>query len=163
MDPRIYPYSPQRDVYRLLEVHPAAGTEEILAACRRLTRAFHPDTNVSPRATQEMQVINAVRRVLTDPAARAEYDMARLRWIAAASSAPIRRYPRPSATEPPARQIAHQPSALERYVRAALVGARAAVSALRVPRCGACRTVVEEGDAFCAACGGRLLADRRAA
>ena len=77
MDPRIYPYSPQRDVYRLLEVHPSAGNGEILAACRRLTRAFHPDTNISPRATQEMQVINAVRRVLTDPAARAEYDAAR--------------------------------------------------------------------------------------
>ena len=44
------------------------------------------------------------------------------------------------------RRIANPPSALERYVRAALVGARAAVSALRVPRCGACRMVVEDAD-----------------
>jgi curved DNA-binding protein CbpA len=163
MNPRIYPYSPQRDVYRLLEVHPGAGTDEILVACRRLSRAFHPDTNVSPRATQEMQVINAIRRVLTDPAARAEYDMARLRWIAAASSAPLPRYPRATVIEPPTRPVAHQPSALERYLRAALVGARAAVGALRVPRCGSCRMVVAEGDLFCAACGGRLLTSRRAA
>ena len=163
MDPRIYPYSPNRDLYRLLEVHPYAGTEEILAACRRLTRAFHPDTNESPRATQEMQVVNAIRRVLTDADARAEYDVARHRWIAAASSAPIPRYPGIRGTQPPLRQIANPPSAIERYLRAALVGARAAVSALRVPRCSVCRTVVEESDTFCVACGGRLLANRRAA
>jgi len=162
MDPRIYPYSPQRDVYRLLELHPSAATGEILAACRRLTRAFHPDTNISPRATQEMQVINAVRRVLTDPAARAEYDAARWRWIAAANSAPIPRYPRAIPSAPP-RAISHQPSAVERYLRAALVGARAAMSALRLPRCRECRMVVDGGDSFCAACGGRLLTSRRAA
>ena len=159
MDPRIYPYSPNRDLYRLLEVHPYAGTDEILAACRRLTRAFHPDTNESPRATQEMQVVNAIRRVLTDPGARAEYDVARQRWIAAASSAPIPRYPRAR----PLPQIANPPSAVGRYLRAALVGARAAVSALKVPRCSVCRTVVEESDTFCVACGGRLLTSRRAA
>ena len=163
MDPRIYPYSPNRDLYRLLEVHPYAGTEEILAACRRLTRAFHPDTNESPRATQEMQVVNAIRRVLTDADARAEYDVARQRWMAAASSAPIPRYPGMRGTQPPLRQIANPPSAIERYLRAALVGARAAVSALRVPRCSVCRTVVEESDTFCVACGGRLLTSRRAA
>ena len=161
MDPRIYPYSPNRDLYRLLDVHPYAGTDEILAACRRLTRAFHPDTNESPRATQEMQVVNAIRRLLTDADARAEYDVARQRWIAAASSAPIPRYPRMRDTEP--LQIANPPSAVERYLRAALVGARAAVSALRVPRCSVCRTVVEESDTFCVACGGRLLTSRRAA
>ncbi len=163
MDPRIYPYSPRRDLYRLLEVHPSAGTGEILAACRRLTRAFHPDTNVSPRATQEMAVVNAIRGVLSNPATRAEYDAARMRWIAAASSAPIPRYGRPTGVEPATRQLPHPPSAFERYLRAALVGAWAAVSALRVPRCGVCRMVVEDGDTFCAACGGRLLTDRRAA
>ena len=163
MDPRIYPYSPRRDLYRLLEVHPSAGTDEVLAACRRLTRAFHPDTNVSPRATQEMQVVNAIRGVLSDPATRAEYDAARVRWIAAASSEPIPRYPRPTRFGPATRQLSNPPSILERYLRAALVGARAAVSALRPPRCGNCRMVVEEGDTFCAACGGRLLISRRAA
>ena len=163
MDPRIYPYSPQRDVYRLLEVHPSAATGEILAACRRLTRAFHPDTNISPRATQEMQVVNAIRRVLTDPAARAEYDTARWRWIAAANSAPIPRYSGAMPSAPAPRVLPHQPSAVERYLRAALVGARAAVSALRLPRCRECRMVVDDGDSFCAACGGRLLTSRRAA
>lgn len=163
MDPRIYPYSPRRDLYRLLEVHPSAGTDEILGACRRLTRAFHPDTNVSPRATQEMQVVNAIRGVLSDPAARAEYDAARLRWIAAANSAPIPRYSPANGVGRPMHQIPGPPSAIERYLRAAIVGARAAVSALRPPRCGTCRMVVEEGDSFCAACGGRLLTGRRAA
>ena len=48
-----------------------ASTDEITAACRRLARTFHPDHNRSQRATAEMQVVNAVRRVLTDPEPRA--------------------------------------------------------------------------------------------
>lgn len=77
MQPRLLPYAPERDVYRLLGVQPSASVEEINAACRRLARTFHPDRNTSERATQEMQVVNAVRRVLTDPQSRADYDRAR--------------------------------------------------------------------------------------
>ena len=61
MHQRLLPYSPDRDIYRLLQVDPRAGTDEVIAACRRLARAFHPDRNGSGRAHEEMQVVNAIR------------------------------------------------------------------------------------------------------
>ncbi|HEX6475257.1 MAG TPA: J domain-containing protein, partial [Candidatus Limnocylindria bacterium] len=70
----LLPYTPDRDVYRLLQVPPTAGDQEIAVACRRLALAFHPDHNRSPRAHEEMQVVNAVRNLLTDPHSRAVYD-----------------------------------------------------------------------------------------
>jgi hypothetical protein len=82
MQPRLFPYSPERDVYRLLQVAPSAESYEIMAAIRRLARTFHPDRNGSPRATEEMQVVNAVRNLLIDPQARARYDHARHRFLA---------------------------------------------------------------------------------
>ncbi|HYM53580.1 MAG TPA: DnaJ domain-containing protein [Candidatus Dormibacteraeota bacterium] len=82
MQPRLFPYAPERDVYRLLEVEPSAEPEEIVAAIRRLARTFHPDRNDSPRATEEMQVVYAVRNLLIDPQSRARYDHARHRFLA---------------------------------------------------------------------------------
>ncbi len=79
---RLLPYTPERDAYRLLGVPPSASIDEIGMACRRLARTFHPDHNQSPRATQEMQVVNAVRRVLSDPEWRATYDRERWRFHA---------------------------------------------------------------------------------
>src|SRR6266508_5031261 len=81
MQPQLFPYSPQRDVYRLLQVQPSADQAEITVAVRRLARAFHPDRNRSPFATKEMQVVNAVRNLLVDPHARAVYDRARRRYF----------------------------------------------------------------------------------
>src|SRR5574338_260923 len=78
----LLPYTPERDVYRLLGVPSSASSDEILAACRRLARTFHPDRNASVRANQEMQVVNAVRRVMTDPGSRAAYDRERARFHA---------------------------------------------------------------------------------
>ena len=72
MDLRLLPYRPDRDVYRLLGVPPSAGRAEVVAACRQLARAFHPDRNASARANEEMQVVNAVRALLVNPRARAE-------------------------------------------------------------------------------------------
>src|SRR5207244_12821076 len=86
MTQRFLPYSPERDVYRLLQVDPRARPEEIMDAWRRLARTFHPDRNGSQRATEEMQVVNAVRALLADPAARAEYDGQRVRATAARAS-----------------------------------------------------------------------------
>src|ERR687889_84009 len=74
----LLPYTPDGDVYRLRGVPASASPDEITAACRRLARTFHPDRNSSERATQEMQVVNAVRRAMTDPDMRARYD--RERW-----------------------------------------------------------------------------------
>ena len=81
MTATLLPYAPERDVYRLLQVEPTANDGEIAAACRRLALAFHPDYNRSPRAHEEMQIVNAVRNLVSDPRARAAYDGARRRFL----------------------------------------------------------------------------------
>jgi curved DNA-binding protein CbpA len=153
MNLRLLPYNPDRDVYRLLGVSATASSDEITAACRRLARTFHPDRNGSHRATEEMQVVNAVRQVLTDPETRAIYDRERHRFHAARIRAPelARR-----AWEP-VRLDASRPSPVARYLRAALLGARALAGGLAPSRCRTCRIVIEREDAYCAACGTPLL------
>jgi hypothetical protein len=153
MTPRLLPYSPERDVYRLLGVSPTASTDEIGAACRRLARTFHPDLNRSGRATEEMQVVNAVRQIMTDPDWRATYDRERYRFhaVLARPSEPMLH------AWPPMTVRRRRPNALERYLRAAAIGVRAVVLSLAPPRCRRCRTVVANGDAYCVACGTPLL------
>ena len=149
MPPTLLPYSPHRDVYRLLGVPPTASSEEISAACRRLSRTFHPDRNRSHRATQEMQVVNVVRRVMTDPDERARYDRERRRFLDELVRASLLPSPSTGAVHiAPAR-----PSPLEAYLRAVLVGVRAAIVSLAPPRCRSCRTVIGPDDVYCAACG----------
>src|SRR4029078_11701314 len=58
MTSSLLPYAPERDVYRLLQVEPNASDQQIAVACRRLALAFHPDYNRSPRAHEEMQIVN---------------------------------------------------------------------------------------------------------
>ncbi len=149
MELRLLPYTPDRDVYRLLGIPATASSDEISAACRRLARTFHPDHNRSQRATQEMQVVNAVRRTMTDPELRARYDRERWRFQAERARAvePAARAWEPIHLEPA------RPSPVERYARAALLGVRAAIVALMPPRCRSCRTVVSGEDAYCVACG----------
>ena len=153
MTPRLLPYSPERDVYRLLGVSPSASTDEISAACRRLARTFHPDLNESWRATEEMQVVNVVRRVMSDPDFRTVYDRERYRFHAAMSrpsEAMLHAWP-PLEVRPTSR------GPIGRYVRATMIGMRAAMLSLAPPRCRGCRAVVTNGDAFCVACGTPLL------
>jgi curved DNA-binding protein CbpA len=161
MDPQLLPYTPERDAYRLLQVDPRASVDEITAACRRLARTFHPDRNRSPRAHQEMQVVNAVRGLLTDPARRAEYDIARLRFLSQAYRAapPISVRPAVSRVEPWRRPspMPRLPRPLTRNLRAAWVGMRATFTALGPARCGRCRTAIGGEDLYCAACGNQLL------
>ena len=153
MTPRLLPYTPERDVYRLLGVPSSASIDEINAACRRLARTFHPDHNRSRRATEEMQVVNAVRRVMSDPDWRALYDRERHRFHAAMA--------RPSEAMihawPPLEAHAKPSSSVGRYLRAAFIGLRAVAVGLAPPRCRGCRAVVLNGDAYCAACGTPLL------
>lgn len=178
MDERFSTYAPERDIYRLLQVDPRADTETIVAACRRLARYYHPDYNASPRATEEMQVVNAVRRVMTDPAARARYDHSRQRWLAAEAAmrwpsaagrprAPVT-FPRDTSVPTRAPKPRFEPdpdawpqiSALRRparrlriTARALLIGVRAGVAALAPARCGICRAAIGATDRYCISCG----------
>jgi len=154
MDLRLLPYQPDRDVYRLLGVLPSAGRAEVLTACRKLARAFHPDRNASERATEEMQVVNAVRSLLTDPRSRAEYDHARLRFLqqtagaSAVDAIPERRW-RPAL--PSVGEIG-----LGRTARAAMSALVVAMRALPRARCDDCNAWVELDYRYCPACGARL-------
>lgn len=147
----LLPYAPERDAYRLLGVPSSASTDEITAACRRLARTFHPDRNPSARATAEMQVVNTVRKVMSDPAMRALYDRERIRF----HTYSLRPAPIAPSFSPHADRQSRSP--FERYLRATLVGVRAAVVALLPARCRRCRTVLAGEDAYCAACGTKLL------
>jgi curved DNA-binding protein CbpA len=167
---RLLPYRPERDAYRLLQLNPTATSTEIVEACRRLARTFHPDRNASQRATEEMQVVNAVRQLLTDPGARAEYDRERRRWLAVeearrharVASLPgsrlgADRLPRASAawTSMP---VSHgEMHRFTIHASAIWAGVRAALVELGPPRCGTCTAVIELGDSFCPLCGTRLL------
>lgn len=62
--------------YRRLGLSPAAADVEIKAAFRRLAKACHPDRNPSPTAALEFREISEAYAVLSDPAARAAYDLA---------------------------------------------------------------------------------------
>lgn len=60
--------------YEVLGVSPSATAEEIRAAYRRLTLAYHPDRNPAPQAGHWMAQINRAYAILSDPAQRAAYD-----------------------------------------------------------------------------------------
>ena len=168
MQLRLLPYTPERDVYRLLGVPSSADADEITAACRRLARTFHPDRNASHRATQEMQVVNAVRALLVDPHSRAAYDRARHRFLADDATRHRRRVTRlvahPAVPRPvPAPAVAAQVARRARSVGSvvALTG-QALVAALRAlldafrPRCAFCSAVADFDHRYCAVCGATL-------
>jgi curved DNA-binding protein CbpA len=156
MELRLLPYSPERDVYRLLQIDPRSTSDEIIAACRRLSRTFHPDRNGSPRANEEMQVVNAVRGLLTDPLSRAEYDIARMRFLASQSYRGYRTV-RPRRVPVPASSSSVAPPLVLRNARAVWAGVQAALGALGPARCGGCRSVIGRDDAYCLLCGRQLL------
>lgn len=178
----LLPYAPERDVYRLLQVEPTASDREITLACRRLALAFHPDHNRSPRAHEEMQIVNAVRNLLSDPRSRAVYDGARRRFLyygerswpdaRRASATPtwvtrtVTSHPmatRPAAPRPaPPRVIPFEPRTpwlglLHRRARraaaAVLAAVRGALAAIGPARCPSCRESIEPTDRYCAWCG----------
>jgi curved DNA-binding protein CbpA len=159
MHSSLLPYSPERDAYLLLGVPSTASSDEVSAACRRLARTFHPDRNGSTRATAEMAVVNAVRRLMIDPEARAEYDRERRsyheRRARAIAYGPAEWRPLISPIEPggsPPR------AGLRRYFAGVVAGLSTAARALAPPRCRGCRAVIASGDdAYCAACGTPLL------
>ena len=154
MTERFLPYSPDRDIYRLLQVDPRAGNEEILDAWRRLARTFHPDRNGSHRATEEMQVVNAVRQLMTDPAAKAEYDRERQRWLTGMLNRTRRVARSRSAVAPrPDTTPDWGASAPARAARALASGVLAFGVELLPARCERCRGTIGRHDARCWICG----------
>jgi curved DNA-binding protein CbpA len=154
MNMDLFPYAPERDVYRLLQIQPEADTEDVIAACRRLARTFHPDRNDSPRAHEEMQVVNAIRRLLTDPVHRAAYDAARRRYLA-------EQVERHRNASHPGVDVGRRPMGpgwgLD-PITTRLRRAWSSVLAESAPsRCPACHSMVEPDYRFCGACGSRLL------
>jgi curved DNA-binding protein CbpA len=168
MTQRFLPYSPERDIYQLLQVDPRAETDEILDAWRRLARTFHPDRNGSYRATEEMQVVNAVRNLMTDPAARAEYDRERQRWITAGSATnghdpgararTLYSSGRPLAH---AAELSGGSSGLGRTARALGAGLRTFAVELLPRRCERCGGAIGRADERCWICGFPTSALRR--
>jgi hypothetical protein len=167
MTQRFLPYSPERDIYQLLQVDPRAETDEILDAWRRLARAFHPDRNGSYRANEEMQVVNAVRDLLTNPAARAEYDRERQRWITTVP--PTNGHPTPGEQILPgvvrsmsrAPQLDWGPTPLARTARAVGAGMHAFFVELVPARCERCGGAIGRTDERCWICGFPTTAPRR--
>jgi len=92
------------DLYRILQVDPAAEPEVVEAAYRRLALKYHPDVNRAPEAANRMKDLNMAYEVLGDEARRAEYDRVRV----AARGQPVRRSPR---TAPPRLRV--EPEALQ--------------------------------------------------
>lgn len=63
--------------YEVLEVGRSASEEEIKRAYHRLALQYHPDKNKSEEAAERMRQINEAYQTLSDPSARARYDVAR--------------------------------------------------------------------------------------
>jgi curved DNA-binding protein CbpA len=165
MHPSLFPYHPERDVYRLLQVDSTADHQQISAACRRLARTFHPDRNRSTRAEEEMRVVNAVRELLTDPRERAAYDRARARylegWTPGAAIA-TNRAAAPAVLAGPGWLARRRlPEVVERTLRALVAAFRAALGDLWTTRCPDCSARVEPEFLFCASCGARVRRVRR--
>jgi curved DNA-binding protein CbpA len=170
MQPQLFPYSPERDVYRLLQVEPSADPGEITAAVRRLARAFHPDRNRSPYATQEMQIVNAVRGLLVDPHARAAYDRARVRFMADEATRRERRVTKlvarpdqaPVAGTSPASAAFSAPRPSSSVGAVLATTAQTLVAVLRAlldafrPRCSICFSLADFDHRYCATCGAPL-------
>lgn len=65
------------DPYMVLGVPRDAGEDQIAQARRRLSREFHPDVNAAPDAAARFDEVQQAFHLLSDPAARSEYDRAR--------------------------------------------------------------------------------------
>lgn len=67
-----------KDYYRILEIPPQSGEDEIRKSYRRLAMQYHPDRNPDkPGAEEKFKEIAEAYGVLTDPVKRRQYDAAR--------------------------------------------------------------------------------------
>jgi curved DNA-binding protein CbpA len=92
---RVVTTTPHEDLYRILQVDPAASPLVIQAAYRVLAQIFHPDV-----AGDEdlMKRLNAAWDVLRDPDRRRRYDLDRARLLRTPTPEPV--VPRRAATTP---------------------------------------------------------------
>jgi len=67
---------PVQTYYEILGVAPDATPEEIRAAYRVLVKQYHPDVNHDPNAGERFIAIQQAYETLSDPDARARYDLA---------------------------------------------------------------------------------------
>lgn len=76
------------DPYATLGIPVGASREEAARAHRRLAKAYHPDINPGPKASERMRRINEAWRILSDPVRRSRYDADRrtTAWPAADSA-----------------------------------------------------------------------------
>ena len=89
------------DLYKVLNVDPAAAAEVIRAAYRALARRDHPDVSADPAASWKMAELNAAFEVLGAAERRAVYDQSR-RALAATTDTPPGRPAAPAAPGPTA-------------------------------------------------------------
>jgi len=66
--------SDRHDLYKILQVDPAAEPEVVEAAYRRLALKYHPDVSTAPGAADRMRDLNMAYEVLGDASRRADYD-----------------------------------------------------------------------------------------
>ncbi len=64
----------ESNLYRILQVDPAADVEVIDAAFRRLAKKYHPDTGGSEASDQTMSALNHAYEVISNPERRQQYD-----------------------------------------------------------------------------------------
>jgi curved DNA-binding protein CbpA len=62
--------------YEILGVAPDATPDEIRAAYRKLAKQYHPDVNSDPDAGERFIAVQQAYETLSDPEARARYDLA---------------------------------------------------------------------------------------
>lgn len=62
--------------YEILGVAPGATPDEIRAAYRALAKQYHPDVNHDPDAGERFIAVQQAYETLSDPEARARYDLA---------------------------------------------------------------------------------------
>jgi curved DNA-binding protein CbpA len=89
------------DLYRILQVDPAAQPAVILAAYRALARMWHPDQTGSDTGGA-MALINRAYAVLRDPEQRGVYDRERASGATSPATVPIRTPPPADARRPAA-------------------------------------------------------------
>ena len=78
-----------KNYYSILNVSETAPHDEIKAAFRRMARLYAPDVNPDPSVTRRFEEILAAWGVLSDAAARREYDRSRGVWNLMEASPPF--------------------------------------------------------------------------